>query len=317
MALKIPPPVFSKEKSYQRYKDEVEAWRSVANVGKQQQALVIALSLPEGSEVREYVFNDIDIDKLKADDGINVLFQKLDLKYKKDDLTEAYESWRKFDILRKEKEMTMDEFISEFDKRWNQVKKCNNQISSPILAFKMLDRAQLDIRTKQIVLTDVDFNEKDKMYDSMKTALKKYCGSQQLLHSETSYVEIKNEDAIIKSEPISSVAEVNLVGRGRGGYRPRYGRGARRGGQSRGGARNSDDWNGNTLKCYCCGSTQHLARSCPKNVYLASSNENDVKDVKVAEVKEKSPPTLKNIEVKHIKKPGLLRGEQLFLKEIE
>ena len=42
MALKIPPPVFSKEKSYQRWKDEIEAWKAVSNVSKDQQALVIA-----------------------------------------------------------------------------------------------------------------------------------------------------------------------------------------------------------------------------------------------------------------------------------
>ena len=83
MALKIPPPVFSKEKSYQRWKDEIEAWKAVSNVSKDQQALVIALSFPEGSEVRDFVFSDIDIAQLKADDGITKLFEKLDSKYKK------------------------------------------------------------------------------------------------------------------------------------------------------------------------------------------------------------------------------------------
>ena len=244
MACKIPPPAFTKEKSYQRWKDEVEAWSSVVQVEKSKQALVLALSFPEGSEVRDYVFSDLDVESLKAEQGINILFQKLDLKYKKDEISEAYEAWKKFDKLTKEKEMTIDNYVTEFDKRWKMVKKHENQISSPILAFKLLDYANLDVRTQQIVLSDVDYNKKDEMYDSMKTALKKYCGRDSLMSCSKDEISIKTESIEIKSEPISSVEEVNVVGRGRGRYsqRSRSGRGGPRGGGQDRGYRNTGGW---------------------------------------------------------------------------
>ena len=42
------------------------------------------------------------------------------------------------------------------------------------------------------------------------------------------------------------------------------------------------------LRCYVCGSTEHFARYCPKNVFMTSGDKESIKDVKVADVKEKS-----------------------------
>ena len=290
MANKIQPPVFNKEKSYQRWKEEVKAWQIVCGYPEKNQALVVALSFPEGSEVRDYIFSDIAIESLQVENGMVVLFNQLDIKYKKDNLCEAYETWNKFDSFKRESEGAMDEYIHEFDKRWKQVKKHNNEISSPILAFKLMDCAQLDLRTKQIVLTDVDFAKPEEMFSSMKIALRKYCGSQQLLKNDnsTNAAAVKIEPSEIKIEPPSSIEEANIVGRGRGYFRPRAGRGGRRDGQARGRAQNTKDWSGNTLKCYVCGAEDHFARFCPKNVYMATTAEVKVQDARVAEVKEKS-----------------------------
>ncbi|KAK4311282.1 hypothetical protein Pmani_017216 [Petrolisthes manimaculis] len=78
------PPVFGGDKGYERWKTELEAWQLVTNVEKKKQAITVALSFPEGSEVRDRVFNEIEITVLNADDGMKALLQQMDTWYKKD-----------------------------------------------------------------------------------------------------------------------------------------------------------------------------------------------------------------------------------------
>ena len=88
----LPPPVFSEDKNYERWKGEIGAWEIVCKIEKKERALNVALSLPEGSEVRDKVFGEIDIVQLNTEDGMKTLIAHLDKWYKKDELTGAYEA---------------------------------------------------------------------------------------------------------------------------------------------------------------------------------------------------------------------------------
>ena len=52
-AMKGAPPAFGGDKSYERWKTELEAWQLVTATEKKKQAISVALSFPEGSEVRD------------------------------------------------------------------------------------------------------------------------------------------------------------------------------------------------------------------------------------------------------------------------
>ena len=148
---------------------------------KKDKAITVALSFPEGSEVRDQVFCECKIEDLNKDNGLKTLIESLDKTYKKDDLTAAYESWTKFDTFKREPTESMENYISQFDMRSIALSKHNVTIPKCILAFKLLDSAGLDIKGKQLVLTGVKFSEPDTMYDSMKLSLKKFFGSQEVL----------------------------------------------------------------------------------------------------------------------------------------
>ena len=301
MAFKIPVPAFGGEKSYTAWKIEVDVWRKLheKSIGKKNIALSIALSLPEGSEARDVVFNSAVIEELDEVDGYEKLIGVLDKRFKKDELSEAYSAWNIFDKMKKTGDMTMDKFIADFDKSYKMLTKYDCTIANPILAFTLLDRAGLDLREKQIVLTDVKFDEKDKMFENMKSALRKYFAnefvskdekSQTKPNNDVNAVKVENEEVKIKSET-DECEEVNMVnrGRGRGRYSQSYGH---RGGQSRGPGRsygwNPTGWNGNARKCFVCGSTKHLAAKCPQNVYLTEKEDDDEKqgDIKEANIAE-------------------------------
>ena len=83
MSQRIPPPVFGGEKSYERWKEEICAWQLVCKVIKKKQAPFVALSFPEGSEIRDKVFSQIDIASLNCDDCMKLLIEQLDKWYKK------------------------------------------------------------------------------------------------------------------------------------------------------------------------------------------------------------------------------------------
>ncbi|KAK4302495.1 hypothetical protein Pmani_025423 [Petrolisthes manimaculis] len=222
-------PAFGGDKNYDRWKQELKAWKFVTNIGKKKQAMAVALSFPEGSEVRSKIFEEVNIDELMNDDGMNVLLQHLDKWYQKDEMSAAYEAWTRFDTFTKVNEDAMEKYILEFVKRNAVLEKYKVSIPKCILAFKLLDNAGLDIKDKQIVLTAVSFSEPEKMFDSMQQALKKFFGSQEVLSLGAGSGNGKSETpaVVVKTEPVFSTEEVNVVnrGRGRGGFRRSRGRG--------------------------------------------------------------------------------------------
>lgn len=275
-------PTFGGNKSYDRWKQELEAWKLVTSVEKKKQAVTVALAFPEGSEVRDKVFAEVNIADLAKDDGVDTLLQHLDKWYKQDEMSAAYEAWTRFDNYSKEKEDTMEKYILEFVKRWTVLEKHNVSISKSILAFKLLDSAGLDVKDKQLVLTAVSFSQPEKMLDSMQAALKKFFGSQEVLSLGAVSRECVSETpaVVVKSEPVFNTEEVSVVtrGRGRGGFRGGKGRGSFVKRNEKSGQKNIVDKYGNVRRCYVCGSEYHLSPACPRNVYVNSASEEEHKE---------------------------------------
>lgn len=69
------PPKFGGEKTYERWKTEINGWKLVTKVEKKSQAITVALSFDEGSEVRDKVFSELDINELHVDEGLDKLIE--------------------------------------------------------------------------------------------------------------------------------------------------------------------------------------------------------------------------------------------------
>ena len=69
-----------KAKTYERFKQEVLAWREITDLAKNKQGIAVALSLPEDDEhqIKDKVFDQISIDDLKGNFGLNILIAFLD-----------------------------------------------------------------------------------------------------------------------------------------------------------------------------------------------------------------------------------------------
>ena len=267
----VNPPKFGGDKTYERWKVELDAWKLVTKVEKKSQALTIALSFEESSEVRDKVFSEIKIEELHNDDGLKKLIECLDKWYKKDELSEAYESWNNFYKFKKSEDTSMDAYILEFVKRYKIVKKFKIEIPSSVLAFILLECTGLEHRDKQLVLTAVDYSEPNNLLDQMSAAIKKFFGAQ---GASAKYGEEATSSISVKSEPVYTMQEVNILNKNK---RSDFNRGKANfnSGNYRKGTgnyRKNSDFKGNSYKCFECGSPNHFRNSCPRRIYEMRSD---------------------------------------------
>ena len=280
------PPAFTEQKSYSRWIEEIKAWQALTDLDKKKQGLAIALSLPEEgqSSVRDKVFSEINAGDLNAHDGVKKLTDFLDKIFKKDELSEAYESYVEFDRFRRSKASSMEDYVTEFKKLYNKTKKFKMELSQPVLAFKLLECSDLEIKDRQLVLTSVDYDKTTTLFKQMSVSLKKFFGQQAASNKEmTEASGIKVKSVNMMSEDVNYSRNrftgnrgnqnyrgnnVNRGNRGCGNFRGNFNRGHGFGGGygetfSNPKPVNPDGPDGQPLRCLSCDSVRHLVKQCP------------------------------------------------------
>ena len=280
------PPAFTVSKSYNRWIEEIKVWQALTELEKKKQGLAIALSLPEEGQnsVRDKVFSEISANVLNADDGVTKLIEFLDKIFKKDELSEAYETYVEFDRFRRSKVSSMEDYVIEFEKLYNKTKKFKMELPQPVLAFKLLECSDLEMKDRQLVLTGVDYEKTDTLFKQMSISLKKFFGQQAASSKEMTDVSgIKVESVNMMSEDVNYARNrfasfrgsqnyrgntVNRGNRGRGNFRGNFNRGRGFGGSytesfSNPKPVNPDGPDGQPLRCLSCDSVRHLVKQCP------------------------------------------------------
>lgn len=296
---KNPPEFNSVSKPYDRYIEELNAWCVVTDIAKSKQAVAIALSFPENdpSGIRDKVFNELKLESINRDNGVETLITYMNKLFKKDELAEVYERFTLFFRYTKDSNKKMEDFIMEYEKLYNRMVQKKLKLPESILAFKLLESSNLEFKDRQLVLTGVNYENKDTLFEQMKSAMKKFFGQQATSPSTSS----RNESQI-KVEPVLEVSDEHalynsnyrpnpsrrLQPRGRG-YFPSYNNNPVFG---RSNATNQNTYqqanrknfnptglNGKPLKCRVCESVLHLMRDCPhrndNNIVLFTGNKTD------------------------------------------
>ena len=125
MTTRINPPTFNKEKNYERFKQELLAWKEITDLRQDKQGIAIALSLPEEDESKicEKVFDQIPLDDLKSEDGFTVLLNFLDQHLAKDDLSDSLEKFEDFEDFKRAEGQSINEYVATFDAKYRKVEK--------------------------------------------------------------------------------------------------------------------------------------------------------------------------------------------------
>ena len=265
---RVPVPKFGE--SYESYAANVEVWKLLCGLPKTEQGIMLWYNLPDdhSSDIKAKIYNEVGVEKLKAEDGLNTFVKAMDEAFKPEAEVKAYEVFVNFfvDLKRKPEEKIKD-FIVRFDKLANVAKKHNMSLSETVLGLKLLHDAGLSPTDKKLVMSEVNFQRPEGVYKDAKLGLAKYLTDSTGLAEATGG--IKLEQGLVSREVEEALVSRGWVKPAGKGGRGGGNNGKRGGGKARGGKSqvekpiNPTGEDGEPLKCVSCGSFRHMLNSCP------------------------------------------------------
>ena len=240
------------EIEYERWKKDIDIWQKLTNVPAEKQALAVHLTLT--GKARE-VSSEIDTVKLASAEGMKVLLEKLDGVFMLDKNRQAFMAYSDFERFKRPAEMSIPEYLIEFDRKYYKFKRHGMELPDQVLAFRLLKSCDIsDIHFQLAMSTTATIT-----FEEMKKTLQRMFGDGIMDHdlSGNSQREgVKWEPSLVKNEPILQASRYQSDNYSRG-FRPRYGNrwSGTRGRWQRG--------HGGGSRCFRCGSADHWIRNCP------------------------------------------------------
>ena len=153
---------------------------------KKKQESVVYLFLPD--KIRKSC-NDISVTNLNKDNGLNTLITKIKTLYAKDINALAYMAYDQFENFKRPNDMTIADYINEFECLNNKIRQFEMVLPTGLLAYKVLNNANISSEMKELIRASVV----SLTYENMTKQLKAIYDSS--ANSST------NELVDIKSEP--------------------------------------------------------------------------------------------------------------------
>ena len=142
-------------------------------------------------------------------------------------MSDGFEKYIAFERFRRIEGKSIQEFIPEWTTAYKKAKNIGCVLPDKVLAFKLLDAANLSQLERNLVLTGVDYTDA-KILDQMQTALKKFIGRTALGQNEdqrnvdSTYLTADNFETVLLSKGWTKPRSGGRGGlRGRGGKRER------------------------------------------------------------------------------------------------
>ena len=177
---------------------------------------------------------------------MSVLFEFLDRYLLEDELMNSWNKFEDFEKFERKHGQNIREYVTDFDLKFRILEKIHIKLPSHILAFKLLRNANLNKQERMLVLTGVNFAEKENMYQQTKHSLIKFMGDLTEDKAGTGS-NIRLEPAWKKSSSSS--------------YRKRCGQHCKIGWMKK--KLNPLGSDGKILLCNSCGSYRHFVAECP------------------------------------------------------
>ena len=221
---RTPPPFDKYKDDYSKWKKKLTLWQSITDTEKKKQGGLITLRLDD--ETQELVLESIDAGELAGEEGAKKVTDYLDKLFQKDKSTTEFEIYEEFEAYKRPYNLTMGEYINEFERRWKKTNSKGTALSQNVLAYRLLKSANLTDKDEQLLKATV----KEMTYDGVKDQLRKIFSGRV---TEEGNVNIKTE--------IPDIAHVDtFFGQNKSVKGNRY----------------------PDIDCYKCGVTGHMARDC-------------------------------------------------------
>lgn len=265
--MKTPPLFREDEMDYEQWKKDLTLWTLFTDLAKEKMAIAVHLSLC--GRARQAT-SEISISEMKSANGMDILISKLDRVFLQDENWRCFNNYLAFENYRRDSEVKIDQYLSEFDRRHYKLKECGVDLPDAVVACRLIKSCNLSEVHFQLALSTTP----TMTFENMRNTLKKLfaeCGNNLNTTNRNIVVE-----ASAGSEP-GSVGEAlysERHGLGGGAYsargqsysrrRPDQGwQGPRRAAGNR--RSNPVGRNGRVTTCNICGSIRHWARECPES----------------------------------------------------
>ena len=232
---KVAPPIFSNYVSYKFWKSRIQMWEVVCSTPKNEQGIIVLLLSSTGKKKTENAVSTLTVTDLHKDTGLQVLIAKQDNAFQDEVAENAYSTYIKLINLNKLPQISMNEYLLEFENLNHEMAIFHMKIPDTVLAFQVLEGTGLNANHRQMALTLAN----DLTFKSMKRALKRVFGSENVekdCNFDNSYL-----DSQIKQENICYTQQASKQKKGK--FNPLTKQGV-------------------TSRCAICDSKMHWAKDC-------------------------------------------------------
>ena len=265
---------------YSNWKLLIDLWSESSDYSAAQQGPVLVLSLT--GDARDAALS-IPKERLKSEEGVKIILDKLDTLYAKDETQLAFLAFDKFVKYRRPSTMDIHEFLRKFELLKNKCETYRFVIPENILAYFMLLCANLPEDKNDIIRATIQEFTVDKMRGQILRVFTELTGSPSSSGSNSN-----SNTVSVKSEFDEEILPAMYAGHGDCDYVPKsvyYGhnyRGGRNRGRGRGNRHqkqysntqynkpqgksfklNPPDETGCPSQCYRCRSVYHWEDTCP------------------------------------------------------
>ena len=289
MSKSIPPPEFSESLSWTDYKKEIKIWQALTTLDAAKQGPCLYLSLK--GKAREAAL-ELDIDKIKGEDGVEIILKRLDDLYLEDTTQTAYLAYQNFETFKRPETMNMKDYLVKFEQLYTKIKDHEMELPDGVLAYRVLNSANLtneQMTLCRATMVDLKYN------DMVKQLKRLFADAITSVPSTTTQAQ-----AQAKEEPVffNENTDTNSVfygdSRRRNWYRGNgnrrrgnFNQHARRGGSDDKGIMNPVDREGNITRCRICESKYHWHNDCtvkskgPDKITLFQANNIENEETKI------------------------------------
>ena len=220
----------------------------------------------------------LSIVDLCADDGFNKLVSILDEELLQPEIEQAVEDWDNLENRSKKDSETIEEFVNDFERLLARVESKGAKLPACVKCFMMLKRIRLSHEEILIVMSKLDFDEKENLFSDVKKCLKLLKGKTmaqsqpdqtvgEVYFSQRDYGRGRGKTGFTRNEnsrPGGGTWNNNTRGSGTSGTQEqRDGRKRSASGSFKKKRLNPTGADGNVRRCKSCDSIRHMLSDCP------------------------------------------------------